>query len=97
MEQGQVSATTRLVIGYAASNLCTFLLAKGLITADMVGPLGEWLVGATPFIIAVVHGSYVWWNSRKVAKVTAVQAMDGVQVSTTSPALATAVPGVTLK
>lgn len=91
----QVSAPLRVLIGYAASNAATYMVAKGVLNADQVGPFVAWLLEAAPFVIGLAHMAYSSWASRKSAKVASVQAMPDMQVVTTSQATKDAVPGVT--
>jgi hypothetical protein len=92
----QISATSKVILGYLVTNLLTYLSARGIITSDQVGPIGQWLIEGAPLVIALGHSAYVWWNTRKAAQIARVDSMPDSHVVTSDAAVKAEVPGVTL-
>ncbi len=93
----QTGGALRIILGYAVTNLVTWLIAHGLVLASSAGPLTDALITVVSVLaVGAAHIAYSMYASRTSALATTVAASPNLSVTTPDAAIAAAIPGVTL-
>jgi hypothetical protein len=90
--QDQITRVTTLLVGYVVA----YGVGKGWITPQNATADTATLIQLIVPIVAAGHVAWVLFRNSRKAKITAVQAMPGVQVVTSIPEVKAAVPDVQL-